>query len=150
MDFTIMQDVDKSSLKQGFEEIFLSINKKSSIAYSFSAFNAGEYAIFADVQFLGPIGFKNKIAHDISLKEKMVEKPLRMNVKPEYEDFPARIASWVQVNLSDLLSLAVTLQSFLSLLHYLRDLLQNDMVYICGLVHPELLYLLSFPLPDFQ
>jgi len=50
LDFTIMQEVDTSSLKQGFEEVFLSVNTKSSIAYSFSAFNAGEYAIFADVQ----------------------------------------------------------------------------------------------------
>ena len=41
-----------------------------------------------DVQFLGPIGFKNKIAHDISLKEKMIEKPIRIKVKPEYEDIP--------------------------------------------------------------
>jgi len=88
LDFTIMQEVDPQSLKQGFEQVFLSVNKRSNIVYSFSAFNAGEYVIFADVQFMGPIGFKNKIAHDISLKEKMVEKPLRMNVKPEYEDIP--------------------------------------------------------------
>ncbi len=88
LDFTIMQEIAPQSLRQGFEQVFLSINKKSNIAYSFSAFNAREYAIFADVQFLGPIGFKNKIAHDISLKEKMVEKPLRIKVKPEYEDIP--------------------------------------------------------------
>lgn len=88
LDFTIIQEVDPQSLKQGFEEVFLSVNKKSNIVYLFSAFNAREYAIFADVQFLGPIGFKNKIAHDIFLKEKLVEKPLRMNVKPEYEDIP--------------------------------------------------------------
>jgi predicted nucleotidyltransferase component of viral defense system len=88
LDFTIMQEINPSVLKQSFQEVFLSINKRSNITYSFSAFNAGEYAIFADVQFLGPIGFKNKIAHDISLKEKMVEEPMRMNVKPEYEDIP--------------------------------------------------------------
>ncbi len=88
LDFTVMQEINPSVLKQSFQEVFLSINKRSNIMYSFSAFNAGEYAIFADVQFLGPIGFKNKIAHDISLKEKMVEEPLRMNVKPEYEDIP--------------------------------------------------------------
>ncbi|MCZ7400801.1 MAG: nucleotidyl transferase AbiEii/AbiGii toxin family protein [Candidatus Methanoperedens sp.] len=86
MDFTIMQEVDPLELKQGFEQVFSSVYKKSSINYSFTSFNAGEYAIFADVQFLGPIGFKNKIAHDISLKEKMVEKPQRIKVKPEYED----------------------------------------------------------------
>ncbi len=88
MDFTIMQEVEPSELKQGFEQVFLSVSKRSSIVYSFSAFNIGEYAIFADVQFLGPIGFKNKIAHDISLKEKMIEKPMRIKVKPEYEDIP--------------------------------------------------------------
>ncbi len=88
MDFTIMQEVDPQSLKQAFEHVFSSVSKRSSIVYSFSAFNAREYAIFADVQFLGPIGFKNKIAHDISLKEKMVEKPIRIKVKPEYEDIP--------------------------------------------------------------
>ena len=88
MDFTIMQEVDHSELKQDFEQVFSSVNKKSSINYSFTSFNAGEYAIFADVQFLGPIGFKNKIAHDISLKEKMIEKPMRIKVKPEYEDIP--------------------------------------------------------------
>lgn len=83
-----MQEIDPSELKQGFELVFSSVNKKSSINYSFSSFNAGEYAIFADVQFLGPIGFKNKIAHDISLKEKMIEKPMRIKVNPEYEDIP--------------------------------------------------------------
>lgn len=88
MDFTIMQEVDPLELKQSFEQVFSSVNKKSSIIYSFTSFNAGEYAIFADVQFLGPIGFKNKIAHDISLKEKMIEKPMRIKVKPEYEDIP--------------------------------------------------------------
>ena len=88
MDFTIMQEVDPQSLKLAFEQVFLSVRKRSSIVYSFSAFNAREYAIFADIQFLGPIGFKNKIAHDISLKEKMVEKPMRIKVKPEYEDIP--------------------------------------------------------------
>jgi predicted nucleotidyltransferase component of viral defense system len=40
------------------------------------------------VQFLGPLGFKNTIAHDISLKEKLVEEPVWKKVKPEYEDVP--------------------------------------------------------------
>ncbi|MCZ7384769.1 MAG: nucleotidyl transferase AbiEii/AbiGii toxin family protein [Candidatus Methanoperedens sp.] len=37
LDFTIIQEVDPQNLRQGFEEFFLSINKKSNIAYSFSA-----------------------------------------------------------------------------------------------------------------
>jgi len=88
MDFTIMQEVDPSALKQSFEQVFSSVSKRSSIIYSFSSFNTGEFAIFADVQFLGPMGFKNKISHDISLKEKMIEKPMRIKVKPGYEDIP--------------------------------------------------------------
>ena len=45
MDFTIMQEIDHSELKQDFEQVF-------------------------------------------SLKEKMIEKPMRIKVKPEYEDIP--------------------------------------------------------------
>ena len=45
MDFTIMQEIDPSELKQDFEQVF-------------------------------------------SLKEKMIEKPMRIKVKPEYEDIP--------------------------------------------------------------
>jgi predicted nucleotidyltransferase component of viral defense system len=88
MDFTIISQVDPHNLKQNFEDVFVSVNRMSDIIYSFSAFNVGEYAIFADVQFLGPMGFKNKIAFDISLKEKLIEKPLQINVKPEYDEIP--------------------------------------------------------------
>jgi predicted nucleotidyltransferase component of viral defense system len=88
MDFTIINEVDPHNLKLGFEDIFVAVNKMSEIIYSLSAFNAGEFAIFADVQFLGPMGFKNKIAFDISLKEKLIEKPLQINVKPEYDEIP--------------------------------------------------------------
>lgn len=89
MDFTIISEFDPKDLKQGFEEVFISVNRMSNIVYSFSAFNAGKFAIFADVQFLGPMRFKNKISFDISLKEKLIEKPKRINVKPEYNDIPS-------------------------------------------------------------
>lgn len=37
------------------------------------------------------MGFKNKISLDISLKEKLIEKPLQINVKPEYEIPPFEV-----------------------------------------------------------
>jgi len=55
LDFTIIQEVDPQDLKQSFEQVFLSVNRRSNIAYSFSSFTAGEYAILADVQFLGQL-----------------------------------------------------------------------------------------------
>lgn len=88
LDFTILQRVNPEKVKQGFEQVFGSLERKSGIVYSFSAFNHGIYTILADVQFLGPLDFKNRIAHDISLKEKLVEEPERRKVKPEYEDIP--------------------------------------------------------------
>jgi predicted nucleotidyltransferase component of viral defense system len=91
MDFTIIKQVDPQSLKQDFEEILETVNRTSGIIFSVSAFNAGEFAIFANIQFLGPMGFKNKISFDISLKEKLIEKPLQINVKPEYEIPPFEV-----------------------------------------------------------
>jgi predicted nucleotidyltransferase component of viral defense system len=88
LDFTILQRVNLEKVKQNFEQVFNSLKGKSGITYSFSAFNHGIYTILADVQFLGPLDFKNRIAHDISLKEKLVEEPERKKVKPEYEDIP--------------------------------------------------------------
>jgi predicted nucleotidyltransferase component of viral defense system len=88
MDFTIIKQVDPQSLKQDFEDILETVNRTSGIIFSVSAFNAGEFTIFANIQFLGPMGFKNKISFDISLKEKLIEKPLQINVKPEYDEIP--------------------------------------------------------------
>jgi predicted nucleotidyltransferase component of viral defense system len=88
LDFTILQKVTAQDVRQSFEQIFSSLNKRSNIVYSFSAFNAGTYTILADVQFIGPLRFKNRIAHDISLREKLVEEPEWRKVKPEYADIP--------------------------------------------------------------
>ena len=88
LDFTIVQKTAPQRIKQNFERTFQLLSEKSSIDYSFSAFTASTHAILADVQFLGPLGFKNKIAHDLSLKEKLIEEPERRNVKPEYDDIP--------------------------------------------------------------
>lgn len=101
MYFTIIKQVDPQSLKQDFEDILETVNRTSGIIFSVSAFNAGEFAIFANIQFLGPMGFKNKISFDISLKEKLIEKLLQINVKPEYEHhlkylFTHQMRSWLK------------------------------------------------------
>ena len=88
LDFTILKKTPPGKVRKHFENTFSVLREKSSIEYSFNAFTSGTYTILADVQFLGPLGFKNKIAHDISLREKLVEEPVWKKVKPEYEDVP--------------------------------------------------------------
>ena len=43
-------------------------------------------SIIANVQFVGPLNFTNRIKHDISLKEKMVLKPERRLIRTNYSD----------------------------------------------------------------
>jgi len=88
LDFTILRRVSPAKVKRDFEKAFNLLRQRSNIQYSFNAFTGGTYTMLADVQFLGPLGFKNKIAHDISLREKLVEEPVWKKVKPEYEDVP--------------------------------------------------------------
>lgn len=87
LDFTVAQKMEPQNMKQDFEQVFQML-KESCITYSFSSFNHRGFAVFAEVKFLGPLGFRNKITLDISLKEKMVEQPERIIVKPEYKDIP--------------------------------------------------------------
>lgn len=90
LDFTILQKakVMPKNIRQGFEQVFQLLKERSGITYSFSAFTPSTYAVLADVQFLGPLRFRNRIAHDISLREKLVEEPEWKEVKPGYEDIP--------------------------------------------------------------
>jgi predicted nucleotidyltransferase component of viral defense system len=88
LDFTVLRRVSPTRVREDFENCFRQLKDRSKIDYSLNAFTSGTYTILADVQFLGPLGFKNKIAHDISLKEKLVEEPVWKKVKPEYKDVP--------------------------------------------------------------
>jgi predicted nucleotidyltransferase component of viral defense system len=88
LDFTILKRAAPAKVRGSFDEAFRLLKEKSSIEYSFDAYTSGTYTILADVQFLGPLGFRNRIAHDISLKEKLVEDPVWKKVKPEYDDVP--------------------------------------------------------------
>lgn len=88
LDFTLLRRVVPRDLREHFDLLFKTLKDKSNIAYSFDKFTVGQHAILTDVQFLGPLRFKNRIANDISLREKLVEKPKRRKVKPEYADVP--------------------------------------------------------------
>ena len=88
LDFTALRRIAPKRVREHFDLMFKTLKDKSNIAYSFDRFTAGQHAILADVQFLGPLRFKNRIAHDISLLEKLVEEPKRRKVKTEYADVP--------------------------------------------------------------
>lgn len=88
LDFTILQKISPKVIRQSFEEIFPLLEEKSKITFSFDSFAPSTHAILADVQFAGPLGFKNRIAHDISLREKLVEEPEWREIKSGYDDIP--------------------------------------------------------------
>jgi len=88
LDFTILRRTTPQQVRQYFDLVFKALRDASNIAYAFDAFSAGPNSILADVQYVGPLRFKNRIAHDISLREKLVEEPKRRRVKPEYPDVP--------------------------------------------------------------
>jgi len=88
LDFTILRRTTPQQVRQYFDLVFKTLKNASNIAYAFDAFSAGPNSILADVQYVGPLRFKNRIAHDISLREKLVEEPKTRRVKPEYPDVP--------------------------------------------------------------
>lgn len=87
LDFTVVDRVDAEIVKKGFEAIFKLLGS-SGITFSFGDFESTKYGIFANVQFVGPLRYKNRIAHDMSLIEKMIDKPAKIRVKPEHADVP--------------------------------------------------------------
>ena len=89
LDFTILRKIVPAKVRGSFDDTFRLLKEKSGIDYAFNVFRSGPYTILADVQFLGPLEFKNRIALDISLKERLVEEPEWKKVKPEYDDVPA-------------------------------------------------------------
>ncbi len=98
LDFTVIGKVEAGTVKNGFDAVFRLLNGSSGITFSFGDFESTKYGIFANVQFVGPIQYKNRIAHDISLTEKMVDKPVRIKVSPEYPDIPEFEATAYSLN----------------------------------------------------
>lgn len=98
MDFTVVKKGAAKEIRPGFEQAFKWLREKSGIQFGFSSFHSSANAVLADVQFLGPLRHKNRIAHDIALKETLVEEPQRVKIMPEYEDILAFTALVYSVN----------------------------------------------------
>ncbi len=88
LDFTVLRSTTAQQVREYFDLVFKALMGTSNIAYAVDAFFASPNSILVDVQYVGPLRFKNRIAHDISLREKLVEEPTRRRVKPEYADIP--------------------------------------------------------------
>ena len=86
LDFTVAKARKPESIKEYMQKAFETLLRESGINYSFESFHLTEGSIIANVQFLGPLGFTNRIRHDISLKEKMVLLPERRPVRTNYSD----------------------------------------------------------------
>jgi len=86
LDFTVAKARKPESIKEYMQKAFETLLRESGINYSFESFHLTEGSIIANVQFLGPLGFTNRIRHDISLKEKMVLLPERQPVRTNYSD----------------------------------------------------------------
>jgi predicted nucleotidyltransferase component of viral defense system len=97
LDFTVVDKIDVGIVKDGFKAIFKMLDS-SGITFSLGDFDSTKHGIFANVQFVGPLNYKNRIAHDISLTEKMVDKPAKIRVKPDYSDVPEFEATVYSLN----------------------------------------------------
>lgn len=86
LDFTVAKAMEPESIKESMQLVFETLLRESGINYSFESFHPTEGSIIANVQFLGPLNFTNRIRHDISLKEKMVLEPERRLIRTNYSD----------------------------------------------------------------
>lgn len=86
LDFTLINGERPEAVKAGFEEVFSFLASASGITFSLQDFNPGTWSILTNIQYVGPLGAKNRIAHDITLKERLVEKPEWRSINPEYPD----------------------------------------------------------------
>lgn len=86
LDFTVAKAVKPEGIRESMQQVFDRLRRESGINYSFESFHITEGSIIANVQFLGPLNFTNRIRHDISLKEKMVLEPERRPIRTSYSD----------------------------------------------------------------
>ena len=86
LDFTVIGVRQPAEIRQSIQSAFERLLTASGIRYSIEAFHPTPGSIIANVQYLGPLNFTNRIKHDISLKEKMALKPEWRSIKKI--DFP--------------------------------------------------------------
>ncbi|MEM3007100.1 MAG: nucleotidyl transferase AbiEii/AbiGii toxin family protein [Candidatus Nitrosotenuis sp.] len=97
LDFTVVDKEDSKKIIDGFNDVFRILAEESGVTYT-GDFNAGSKSIFGTVQFIGPLNHKNKIEHDISLIEQLVETPILKAVKTDYPDIPKFSAKVYSLN----------------------------------------------------
>lgn len=86
LDFTTAIAQDADSIRESLQAVFEALLSESGISYSLESFHTTPGSIIADVQFLGPLNFRNRIRHDIALRERMVLKPERKAIQSSYPD----------------------------------------------------------------
>lgn len=88
LDFTILKSIEPGTVQAGFQTVFAQVERQSGISYDFKQYHERPYVILARAQFRGPLDQRNTIKVDISLNEKLVENPARVDVSPDYDDIP--------------------------------------------------------------
>src|SRR5208282_5290924 len=84
--FTVVGDGNANEIQLSMERCFELIFAESGIRYSFESFHSTEGSIIANVQFVGPLNFTNRIKHDISLKEKLILNTEPRRVRTDFPD----------------------------------------------------------------
>ncbi len=108
MDFTAATKTNPENVDKWFHDVFDYLSKTSGLTFSFGQYHSSEWSILADIQYIGPLGTKNRIAQDISLREKLVEDPIWKPVGQEYpdlDDFIVNIYSLTEILLEKIRSI---------------------------------------------
>lgn len=108
LDFTLDRPLEPEALTKAFEEVFNLLGEISGMGYSLSDFNATSRAVFTNVQYVGPLGSRNRIAHDISRTEKLIEEPQEHRIRPDYPDihpFSVKVYSRTEILLEKMRSM---------------------------------------------
>ncbi|WXG45698.1 MAG: nucleotidyl transferase AbiEii/AbiGii toxin family protein [Candidatus Atabeyarchaeum deiterrae] len=86
LDFTVAGAMKPEGIKESIQRVLKTLFQESGINYSLESFHSTEGSVTAEVQYVGPLNFTNRIKHDISLSEKMVLEPERRPVRTIYSD----------------------------------------------------------------
>jgi hypothetical protein len=88
LDFTAIETMKPENITESIQHTFRTLLQQSGISYSIESFHPTEGSIIANIQYLGPLNYTNRIRHDISLTEKMVTDPERRPIRTVYPDLP--------------------------------------------------------------
>ena len=86
LDFTILPRKEVDAIREAMEGVLGNLQSDSGLTYSIDSFHETGGSIVANVQFIGPLGFRNRIRHDINLTEKVIVDPERRTLKSDYPD----------------------------------------------------------------